>query len=228
MENKDNIKIKHRNKKKKTTLNIDISSNNQNQNQNQLQQSFKDKKDVVDNNILDNNLISDKLVNNITLKCMVNESQYKKYLSTTNNVVSENKNVVNNELLEFYKDRIINHVKNMLNKEYNNENEDLKEIFNLFLNKIIMYFQQQDTFDIYQESYINIDNNKDKNNVISNSNIHYNNYILNKKDVRTSILDEFVEKKTIDINMDTKSNKRFPKRKNINLSTPQLKTKGLK
>ena len=223
MSDKDNINIKYKEKnkekkekKKKKIVNLDLSLNNQ--------------KYLKDKNVVYNNLISDILVNNITLQCMVNDNQYKKYLSTTKDVIDlDNKIIINDELVEFYKDRIINNVKNMLNKEYDNENEGLKEIFNLFLNKIITYFQQQDTFDIYQETYVNINNKKKPtNNVIYNSNPHYNNYILNKKDMKPLFLDEFVERKKIDINMDTKSNTKFPKRKNINLRNPELKTKGLK
>ena len=51
-----------------------------------------------------------------------------------------------------------------------------------------------------------------------------NNYIIKKED---TLLEDFVTKKKINLPI-SKSSNRFPKRRNVNLKTQELKNKGLK
>ena len=120
----------------------------------------------------------------------------------------------------------------MFNKEF--PNDTLKSIFNILINNTINYLQEQDTFDLYQENYDNVINNEhSKNKSITNNSIistesiitsDLNNYIIKKED---TLLEDFVTKKKINLPISKSSNK-FPKKRNLNLKTQELKNKGLK
>ncbi len=166
----------------------------------------------------------------ITLKCLTNSHFYDRYNSkkTKGNRISKTDR-------RFYKKRIINETKKMLRNEF--ETLDLKEIFNEYVISLVDYFKHLDKRDILQKDYKNNEDNEKQNydnllddilcdtkdsiydNLISPDELLYNNVNETKK----LTLDNFVVKHT-----PPKENIAFPEQKEINLSEPSLKIKGIK
>ena len=206
--NNKNINTKNINTKNINTKNINTKNINTN-NKNKLDEVNK----------------TNEFINNITLECLIPSNHYEKYIRNNNLTKNsnENNNANNNdEEIIFYKERILNLIDKMFNKEF--PNDSLQSIFNKLIEYSINYLQEIDTFDLYQENY---EDNKNDNNISKNDNlmnvpIDLNNYIINKNE---NILDDFVTKKKINLNTNNNS---FPKKKSINLKSQQLKNKGLK
>ena len=230
--------IKRTKKPKKNNVKIDLSEtsnndininiNNKNINTKNINTKNINTKNINNKNKLDEVNKTNEFINNVTLECLIPSNHYEKYIR--NNNVTKNSNEINNannddEEIIFYKERIINLIDKMFNKEF--PNDSLQYIFNKLIENSINYLQEIDTFDLYQENYEDNknDNNNlknDKNDNLMNTPIDLNNYIINKNE---NILDDFVTKKKINLNTNNNS---FPKRKKINLKSQQLKNKGLK
>jgi hypothetical protein len=230
--------IKRTKKPKKNNVKIDLSEtsnndininiNNKNINTKNINNKNINTKNINNKNKLDEVNKTNEFINNVTLECLIPSNHYEKYIR--NNNVTKNSNEINNannddEEIIFYKERIINLIDKMFNKEF--PNDSLQYIFNKLIENSINYLQEIDTFDLYQENYEDNknDNNNlknDKNDNLMNTPIDLNNYIINKNE---NILDDFVTKKKINLNTNNNS---FPKRKKINLKSQQLKNKGLK
>ena len=221
------MEINNKIKKNKKNIKIDLTekSNNDINMNNKSNKSNK----TNNKNKLDKINKTNEFINNVTLECLIPSNHYEKYIRNSNMSKSNNKNNnVNNddEEIIFYKERIINLIDKMFNKEY--PNDSIESIFNKLIEYSINYLQEIDTFDLYQENYkdnkndINISKNNKNDNLINTPN-NLNNYIMNKNE---NILDEFVTKKKIVLN--TNNNNSFPKKKSINLKNQQLKNKGLK
>jgi hypothetical protein len=175
--------------------------------------------------------MSESFVNQITLDCLLNKQMY------NNQIRSKKAKQINNEERKFYRKRIFNLFKEIIN---GNKPEDLspdvKYAYDNFMTTSIQYFKTIDNNDIIQSEYKDIIFSLDcSNNTCIDSS---SNYIKNlrtdnleadllltrsiKLDVPT--LDKYVTK--------TRNKKKeeivLPKQKEINLNDPQLKTKGIK
>ena len=162
-------------------------------------------------------------IDSITLNCFTNNSHINTIVKM--NVLYNNKIFLSDK--KFYKKRILDLTKKMLKDDINNENIQLTNSFNNYINSCINNFKFIDKTDIIQEKYNDInDNNIDISNIdISNidiSNLENSNILLIKQNnVKQINLDTFVLKKN------NKKSKIIPQKENINIKTKEYKTKGL-
>ena len=165
---------------------------------------------------------SNDLINKITLDYLLNTEQYGKYKDTKEKVVHVNKNDK-----RFYRKRIFNMFKELLtmSKIPENLSPDVIYTFENFLNASVNYFQTLDKTDILQEDYkfINdISNNETSNLVVENSQTIESANKLVMRSIQINSLDQFVTKKVSRPKLLI-----LPKQREINLTTPELKTKGI-
>ena len=163
---------------------------------------------------------SNDLINKITLDYLLNTEQYGKY-------VKEKATQINKKDKKFYRKRIFNLFKELLttSKIPENLSPDVIYTFDNFLNASVNYFQTLDKTDILQEDYkfINdISNNETSNIVVENSQTIESANKLVMRSIKINLLDQFVTKKVSKPKLMI-----LPKQREINLSTPDLKTKGV-
>jgi len=172
--------------------------------------------------------MSQTFVDQITLDCFLNKELYDKHVKNTKNVQK------NKEERKFYKKRIYNLFKNIIN---NNEPQDLppdvKYAYNNFLNACIHYFKSKDNNDIIQSEYkdLIIDD-------IDETDI--NDFVIEKKEPENTLESDKllmrtikIEEPTLDKYVKIKYTKKpepiiLPKKKEINLEDPMLKNKDIK
>ena len=89
-------------------------------------------------------------LNEVTLDCLMNKSQYDKY------VANKNSKKINKKDRKFYKKRIFNLTRELLldNDISFNLFPDIKIAFDNYINLCIHYFKNLDNNDIIQEEYI--------------------------------------------------------------------------
>lgn len=154
-------------------------------------------------------------INNITLQYLLNPLLYDKltHKSNTNSI-----EFINDQ--EFYKKRIINLTKQMLKNKF--ENEDLKNLFEMYIKNLIIYFKEIDTKDILQKTYNNLElKDISKNIIISQDGVELANSLLYRESNKPN-LNNYVKY------IKTDNPLIIPLKKDINLKNPSLKKKGLK
>ena len=156
------------------------------------------------------------------------------YLSTLKrkNIMNEENN---SEKIKFYKKRIISLFKDILRGNETPPTNEIKELHHMFSWACVKYFEQLDKKDIIQSQHVeNEDNNKSSEDML--------NEIDNENDMKINTIDEANEimmRKTIAVsnlenyvisNKDNSGNdvRIIPHIINIDLKTPDLKTKGVK
>jgi hypothetical protein len=179
----------------------------------------------------------------ITLECLVNPDVYEKFINKT--IGTSDRALVSKTERKFYRKRILNATKQMLKNDFNGINEHVKEGFIHYMMTLITYFKYLDTHEILQNDYkdmsasnlhanennANIDNidddfgldDDDDNEEISinkTNEMLYNAPQHNKK----ITLDNFVITKK----QKTNQAKFYPHKKEVDLTNPELKNKGLK
>jgi hypothetical protein len=164
-----------------------------------------------------------KSVNAITLECMINPKIY--------SVATKHQNESNDASdCKFYKKRAIALTKSMFDNKICNNN--MKKAFDVYLKDCIEHFKFQDTFDILQDEFSGIPNTPPAEK--SGPQIELDLAMANKTvDITTrkifnnphdlKPLDKFVKISKAHI-----SEPDPPVQKNIDLSDPKLKRKGLK
>ena len=157
---------------------------------------------------LSNNIPS---LENKTLEYLMNPNQYDKIMKK-----HIKDNIVNNDELDFYKERILQVTKDMLSG--NTSNNTIHSYFLDYAQNLIGYFNFQDKYDYIQEEYKDIIN--DKNTIIELENDIDKMMYENKKSIT---LDNFVKK----IKKKKKPHN-YPQQKKYNLKDPKLKVKGVK
>lgn len=160
-----------------------------------------------------NNNLND--IDKINMTYLLNRQYNIKNSNNTNNYII-------NKDIKFYKKRIIDLIKKIINNEIeeNQENNDIKDIFFQFSNKCINKFKNEDINDHIQCGLKNVSNKK---NMLNNENIvikdtNLDDYLINKKE---NTLDNFVTKKT-------KNEIIIPKQNHINLYKKKNKVKNIK
>lgn len=156
-------------------------------------------------------------INAITLEYMMNPKQYQQYVKT-----KDDTDKINDNDIKFYRKRIIALTKELFSEKISNN--DVNMAFDDYINVCIKYLKFQDRFDILQSEYCDISDNK------SSIDIEYDcdeatKQIFNKPK-ETSTLDKFISIKRLAPSDPIKSV--VPKKKNIDITDPKLKTKGLK
>ena len=171
--------------------------------------------------------MSESLINQITLDYLINKDLYGKCV--TKQVVQEN----NKKDKRFYRKRISSLIKELLLGETpENVTPDVKYAFDNFAKTCIRYFKMTDSADIIQEDYMAIIENE---NLAKLDNIlgapdtlnqdEANQLMMRSINITAVTMDHFITKTNI-----TQLDKKIvlPKERNINLTDPLLKKKGIK
>ena len=179
------------------------------------------------------------LSNKATLEYLTNP-YYQNVLSSRNKkntLINNKEDQIDKNDISFYRKRIVALTKDMLKGiEPPFPNKDIKKIYEDYVKNLINYFKIIDRKDILQDQYIidasmndidlnSIDDIKDALNQIETINYEKANELMMKKTIRVSNLDDFV---VILKNEDEKNDRIIPTKKEINLKSPNLKTKGIK
>lgn len=164
----------------------------------------------------------------ITFECLANPDLIEK-----NNTSSICKRKVSKTDRKFYRRRIIDATKKMLKNNF--ENETLKQLFNNYIYSLVCYFKEIDKTDILQGEYTDINNIPDIPLDVSNINENQSNndndsFKMNDKILFNPNLN--ADNKKITLDNFVKSTKQkvkisFPTQKEIDLSNPELKSKGI-
>jgi hypothetical protein len=149
--------------------------------------------------------MSNEFVNRVTLEYM---SSYKPTLSTENGVDAAD--------LKFYKQRIYNLTREMLN---GTPNPCLKKQFDMFVQCAVDHFKATDMTDILQAELTDCKNEQKYG---ANGTMNMDNILFNKK-VNVATLDKFV------VTNKSKTNAvKMPAPREVDLKDPKLQTKGVK
>jgi len=154
-------------------------------------------------------------INMIDLKLLSNPSA----LYNLNKLEEEPIDIIDKKELEFYKIRIFNTAKEILqNKDVEPK---LKELFYHFANKCISYYKFTDKSDNIQKDYIHLEKKQKKPSEFKNIS-DSNKIIMKEKKVRIPKITDHIKIKTRQIK------KTFiPKKRNLNLKDPKYKIKGI-
>jgi hypothetical protein len=169
--------------------------------------------------------MSESFINQITLDCLLNRDLVNNHLKI------KRTNQINKEDRKFYRKRIFNLFKEIINGNTPKElPPDVNYAYDNFVKTSIHYFKTIDNNDIIQSEYKDYDfstNNSNETCDISNNlvnNLEADKLLMRSVKMDIQTLDKYVKRKV------TKKNKEIvlPKQKEINLKTPELKNKGIK
>ena len=168
-------------------------------------------------------------VDEVTLECLMNKEQYGKHVRKMPAIPTK----VNNSDRKFYKKRIYDLTKQLLNNEPIIENifPDVIKGFQNYIKACVDYFKTLDKTDILQEDYQSIEDslNRDRNNEI---NVDYvsSTQEANQMMMRSIKIQEPNSLEKLVKRTQTKHVKQMilPREKDINLKDPILKNKGIR
>lgn len=168
-------------------------------------------------------------VDEITLECLMNKEQYGKHVKKEPVITTK----VNKSDRKFYKKRIYDLTKQLLNNEPVSENifPDVTNGFQNYIKACVDYFKTLDKTDILQEDYQSIEDslNRDRNNEI---NVDYvsSTQEANQMMMRSIKIQEPNSLEKLVKRTQTKHVKQMilPREKEINLKDPILKNKGIR
>jgi hypothetical protein len=159
------------------------------------------------------------------------------------NIIKKREQLIDNQKdnkknIKFYRKRLVSLFKDLIkDDESPPPTQELKEMYNRFVNTAINYFQIIDKKDIIQEQHSDkidekkqeqVDNNQDEMQELDeteNMTVNQANDLMMKKTIQVASLDNYV------INKHDNSSNEFrviPLKIEIDLKTPELKTKGVK
>jgi len=171
--------------------------------------------------------MSENIVSELTLECLMNKSQYAKYLSQMQGTPTSK--TVNKKEKKFYKRRIFDLTKQLLNNEKPEMMfPDVSSAFDIYAKVCIEYFKALDKTDIIQSDYDGfVDEDAVGSNALSESEQAELNKLLMRsiKITEPNALEKLVKRTT------TKISKKPPiitMQKDINLKDPVLKNKGIR
>ena len=172
------------------------------------------------------------IVNDITLKYFTNKefaSKTHKHLETkTPTIKSKDKKFYRRRVMALTKYLLYDTISEEVDMNLDNLPSDIPVLFSSYLKKSIDYFKTQDRADILQEEYNGVIDKETKyENNYDNIDTHQQDEIDSKflKSVRvqqSSTLDNFVHRTIV-----KKEKTEYPRKKNVNLTDPILKNKGL-
>lgn len=158
-------------------------------------------------------------INDITIKYFSN-----KHIRDTNKIIAEDDNYEEDK--KFYEKRIIDLTRKMLKNDPDEiPTQELKRIFNKYIEECIEHFKFKDYNDLHQEDLSsNLMNSKN----IAKSNLDISN--LNRLDI-SNLVNNLPKKINLDNFVLKKQNKKrivfMPKETNYNLKDPKLKDKDI-
>ena len=171
--------------------------------------------------------MSEAFVNQVTLDCLLNKSQYSKFLMNKTEKISNKKDK------KFYRKRIFSLTKELLLSKEKPENllPDVEYAFNNYVNSCVHYFKAIDSNDILQTEYTSFNELSTLDGLIlgledddTTSKEEADKLMMRSINIiSNSSLDHFITRKI------TKKPEEIilPKQKDINLSDPILKNKGV-
>lgn len=166
---------------------------------------------------------SESTVNQITLDCLLNRTQYEKYLSKQ----LLNKNSEKDRL--FYRKRALNLTKELLKGDEDVfVSPDVKYAFECYIKTCIRYFRVMDKSDLIQEEYQSLELNKKESEEASTESSGLkvlDEIIMRKINLKNNgTLDNFVEIKSLRTEDEVIA---LPQQKKFNLKDPILRNKGI-
>jgi hypothetical protein len=177
--------------------------------------------------------MSQSFVDQITLDCLLNKETMGKH------VMKQREKQINKEEFLFYRKRIFNLFKELINKNVPEDlSPDVKYAYDTFIKSTIHYFKIIDNNDLLQEEYKDVEfppeicdnnNNNDNNNDNDNLDISSNFMEANKIMMRSvkmdlPTLDKYVKRAT----NKKPNNIILPKSREVDITNPELKNKGIK
>jgi hypothetical protein len=164
----------------------------------------------------------DNLINQITLDCLMNKEQYNRYIK---NKITKN---TSRQDQKFYKKRIVDLTRDLLSKPSVHEHEilaDVKYSFDNYVRTCIHYFKSLDNNDILQEEYKGGDFDlipTSDADLTCHSQLEADKLLMRSVKLENP-LDKFVKKKLLK----QAEEPIIPKQKDIDLTDPVLKNKGI-
>jgi hypothetical protein len=171
--------------------------------------------------------------NDVTLKYLTNPYYQNVITARNKNILNNNENdnesAISKEDIQFYRKRIVALTKDML-KGINTNNEVKKE-HEEYVHHMINYFKMVDRKDILQKQYIEegeekkVEKNDDMDGIdISNIKMEKVNELMMNKTIKVANLNDFV---IITNTTKKEGGEEMPKKKEIDLKSPNLKMKGI-
>jgi len=165
--------------------------------------------------------MSQSFVDQVTLDCLLNKEIMGKH------IMKQREKQINKEDLKFYRKRIFNLFKDIISNNLPNDlSPDVKYAYDTFIKSTINYFKVVDSNDLLQEEYKDILNDE-KSQDIQIEDTNTNSMEADKlmmRSVKMDItLDKYVKRKTT-----KKENIILPKSRDVDITNPELKNKGLK
>jgi hypothetical protein len=170
--------------------------------------------------------------NDVTLKYLTNPYYQNVITARNKNIINEDEpgNNITKEDIQFYRKRIVALTKDMLKGIHTNN--EVKKEYEEYVHHMINYFKMVDRKDILQKQYIeegeekkvDEDDNDDDGIDISNIKMEKVNELMMKKTIKVANLNDFV---IITNTTKKEGGEEMPKKKEIDLKSPNLKTKGI-
>lgn len=171
--------------------------------------------------------MTENVMTELTLECLMNKTQYAKYISQSQG--KSNNKIVNKKEKKFYKRRIFDLTKQLLNNEKPEMMlPDVSSAFDSYAKMCIEYFKALDKTDIIQSDYDGfIDELGSGSNTLSESEQAELNQLLMRtiKITEPNALEKLVKRTTTKICQKAPI---IPMQKDINLKDPLLKNKGIR
>ena len=167
---------------------------------------------------------SETTINQITLDCLLNRTQYEKYLS------KQLLNKINEKDRTFYRKRALNLTKELLKgNEDTFVSPDVKYAFECYIKTCIRYFRVLDKSDLIQEEYksLNLTTTQSSEEEIKQSLDGLDEVLMRKINFKhNGTLDNFVEIKSLV--QEEMVAPPLPQQRKINLKDPLLRNKGIR
>uniref|UniRef100_A0A6C0K369 Uncharacterized protein n=1 Tax=viral metagenome TaxID=1070528 RepID=A0A6C0K369_9ZZZZ len=173
------------------------------------------------------NVMTENVMTEMTLECLMNKTQYAKYISQSQG--KSNNKIINKKEKKFYKRRIFDLTKQLLNNEKPKMMfPDVSSAFDSYVKVCIEYFKALDKTDIIQSDYDGfIDELGTGIGALSESEQAELNKLLMRsiKITEPNALEKLVKRTTTKICQKAPI---IPMQKDINLKDPVLKNKGIR
>lgn len=161
----------------------------------------------------------------------------REYLTNNMDNIIRNKCViVKKKDKKFYRKRILALTKNLLSNDETDVPSDIERYFKEYIGSCVDYFKTVDNNDLRQDEYRYMDEDKDEDKIINGEYLEIDDSILDTDNCDTSSnnIDSLLIRKinvanTLDNFVIRDSSKKkviIPKKRNVNLRDPSLKTKG--
>jgi hypothetical protein len=166
--------------------------------------------------------MSQSFVDQITLDYLLNKETMGKH------VMKQREKQINKEEFQFYKKRILNLFKELINNNYPEDlSLDVKYAYDTYIKSTIHYFKIIDNNDLLQEEYKDVEFPSEiyeENLDVSGNFMEANKLMMRSVKMDLPTLDKYIKRST-----SKKSDKVIlPKQREVDIMNPELKNKGIK